>query len=158
MPKLTWVLMAVLALAACKSGTTASGPSPSTSPSATTISKADFITRANAICTTMNTKGNALPNPQDQANLKAAIDQAIPITSDGLAQLRALPMPTGDETTLQAYYTKVDQLVTDLRQESAAVQANDITKGQQILTNLQNDLTAADDAATAYGLTACAQA
>jgi hypothetical protein len=149
----TWVLVALLGLAACKSGTGASPP-----PSATTT-KADFVKRANAICTTMNVKSNALQDPgQDQAKLKQVVDQAIPITTDGLAQLRALPLPKGDEATVRAFYAKVDQLIADLKAESEALQASDLSKAGTIATSIQNDSTAANDAANAYGLNVCGSA
>src|SRR3977135_2059513 len=120
MQRLTWVLVAVLALAACTS--------PSRSPSAP-ISRADSQARANAICASMNAKGNSLQDPgTDQAKLKQVVDQAIPITTDGLTQLRQLPAPKGDEATVQSFYAKLDKLIADLKDESAALQANDLPK------------------------------
>jgi type III secretory pathway lipoprotein EscJ len=143
MRRLTWVLVPVLALAACKAKTA-------------TISKADYQAKANAICATMNAKGNSLQDPgTDQAKLKQVVDQAIPITSDGLAQLRQLPQPKGDEATIQSFFAKLDKLIADLRDESAALQANDLPKASQIATNFKTDSTAANDAANAYGLTVC---
>ena len=145
------MLVPLLALAACKGGTTASGTSPSA-----TISRADYQARANAICSGMNARGNSLQDPgTDQAKLKQVVDQAIPITSDGLAQLRRLPMPKGDEATIQGFYAKLDKLIADLKDESAALQANDLPKASQIATNFKTDSTAANDAANAYGLTVC---
>jgi hypothetical protein len=147
MRRLTWVLVAVLALAACTS--------PSRSPSAT-ISRSDYQARANAICSGMNAKGNSLQDPgTDQAKLKQVVDQAIPITSDGLAQLRLLPQPKGDEATIQGFFAKLDKLIADLKDESAALQANDLPRASQIASTFKTDSTAANDAANAYGLTVC---
>jgi hypothetical protein len=145
MRQLTWVLVPVLALAACK------GPTKTA-----TISRSEYQTRANAICTSMNAKGNSLQDPgTDQAKLKQVVDQAIPITSEGLAQLRQLPMPKGDEATIQGFYAKLDKLITDLKDESAALQANDLPRASQIATAFKTDSTAANSAANAYGLTVC---
>jgi len=152
MRRLTWVLLPVLALAACTGGTkTATSPSPSG-----TISRSDYQAKANAICSSMNAKGNSLQDPgTDQAKLKQVVDQAIPITSDGLAQLRQLPQPKGDEATIQAFFAKLDKLIADLKDESAALQANDLSKASQVATTFKTDSTAANDAANAYGLTVC---
>jgi hypothetical protein len=149
--RLTWVLVALLALAACKGGTTASGPSPSAS-----VSRSEYQSKANAICSTMNAKGNSLQDPgTDQAKLKQVVDQAIPITSDGLAELRQLPMPKGDEATIEGFYAKLDKLIDDLKEESAALQANDLPRASAIATSFKTDSTAANNAANAYGLTVC---
>jgi hypothetical protein len=153
MRRLTWVLVPVLALAACKGGTTASGTSPSASA---TLSRSGYQAKANAICSGMNAKGNSLQDPgTDQAKLKQVVDQAIPITSEGLAQLRQLPMPKGDEATIQGFYAKLDKLIADLKDESAALQANDLPRASQIATTFKTDSTAANSAANAYGLTVC---
>jgi hypothetical protein len=151
MRRLTWMLVPVLALAACKGGTTASGTSPSA-----TISRADYQARANAICSGMNAKGNSLQDPgTDQAKLKQVVDQAIPITTDGLTQLRQLPAPKGDEATVQSFYAKLDKLIADLKDESAALQANNLPKASQIATTFKADSSAANSAANAFGLTVC---
>ena len=153
MRRLTWVSVALLALAACTSRPVASRTSPS--PSAT-ISRSEYRSRANAICASMNAKGNSLQDPgTDQAKLKQVVDQAIPITSDGLAQLRQLPEPLGDEATIQGFYAKLDKLIADLKDESAALQANDLPKASQIATTFKADSAAANSAANAYGLTVC---
>src|SRR2546423_13966604 len=141
MRQLTCVSVALLALAACTSRTTASRTSPS--PSAA-ISRSEYQSRANAICASMNAKGNALQDPgTDQAKLKQVVDQAIPITSDGLAQLRQLPQPSGDEATIQGFFAKLDKLIADLKDESAALQANDLPKASQIATPCNADSAAA---------------
>ena len=144
MRQLTWVLVPVLALAACKGAKTAAP------------SRSEYQAKANAICSSMNTKGNSLQDPgTDQAKLKQVVDQAIPITSDGLAQLRQLPQPKGDEATIQGFYAKLDKLIADLKDESAALQANDLRRASQIATAFKTDSAAANSAANAYGLTVC---
>ena len=153
MRQLTCVSVALLALAACTSRTTASRTSPS--PSAA-ISRSEYQSRANAICASMNAKGNSLQDPgNDQAKLKQVVDQAIPITSDGLAQLRQLPRPPGDEATIEGFFAKLDKLIADLKDESAALGASDMKRASQIASSFKADSTAANDAANAYGLTVC---
>jgi len=146
MRRLTWVSVALLALAACTNK----------KPPATTISRSEYQSRANAICASMNAKGNSLQDPgTDQAKLKQVVDEAIPITSDGLAQLRQLPQPRGDEATIEGFFAKLDKLIGDLKDESAALGANDLNRASQIAGNFKTDSTAANDAANAYGLTVC---
>jgi hypothetical protein len=104
----------------------------------------------------MNAKGNSLQDPgTDPAKLKQVVDQAIPITSDGLAQLRQLPEPPADKATIEGFFAKLDKLIGDLKDESAALQANDVNRASQIASNFKADSAAANDAANAYGLTVC---
>ena len=153
MRQLTWMLVPVLALAACTSSPTASRTSPSP---AATISRAGYQSRANAICASMNARGNSLQDPgKDKAKLKQVVDQAIPITSDGLAQLRQLPEPPADRATIEDFYAKLDRLIGDLKDESAALATNDSNRASQIASTFKTDSTAANDAANAYGLTVC---
>ena len=148
-----WALVALLALAACTSRPVASRTSPS--PSAP-ISRSEYRSRANAICAGMNAKGNSLQDPgTDQAKLKQVVDQAIPITSDGLAQLRQLPEPPADRATIEDFYAKLDRLIGDLKDESGALAAGDLNRASQIASTFKTDSTAANDAANAYGLTVC---
>lgn len=152
MRRLTSVVVALLALAACTSSPTASR----TSPSPSTVTRSEYQSRANAICASMNAKGNSLQDPgTDQNKLKQVVDQAIPITSDGLAQLRQLPQPPADRATIEGFFAKLDKLIADLKDESAALGANDLNRASQIASNFKADSTAANDAANAYGLTVC---
>ena len=140
-----WVLpfVMVLALSAC-------GKS---------ISKAEYVQQADAICTTMNAQGNTLPDPgQDPSKLLAVVQQAVPITANAVDKLRALPLPKGDEATLRSFYSKMDAVVSGLRQEAAALEASDLAKAQTIAGTLDTATKAANAAANAYGLTVCGQA
>jgi len=107
----------------------------------------------------MNAKGNSLQDPgTDQAKLKQVVDQAISIvalSADGLAQLRQLPQPPADKATIEGFFAKLDKLIGDLKDESAALGASDMNRASQIASNFKADSTAANDAANAYGLTVC---
>jgi hypothetical protein len=152
MRRVTWVVVAPLALAACTSKPAASH----TSPSPAIITRSEYQSRANAICAGMNAKGNSLQDPgTDPTKLKQVVDQAIPITSDGLAQLRQLPQPPADQATIEGFFAKLDKLIGDLKDESAALGAHDMNRASQIASNFKADSTAANDAANAYGLTVC---
>jgi hypothetical protein len=150
------LLVAALALGACTGGHPSGGGVPSPAAS---ISKADYLAKANAVCTAMNAKGNALQDPgQDPAKIRQVVDQAIPLAADGLAQLRQLPLPQGDEAAVRDFYAKVDGLIADLRAESAALAGNDLTRARQLVSSVQADSAAANTAANAYGLTVCGSA
>lgn len=123
------------------------------------LSRADYLSRANAICTGMNAKGSALPDPgQDAAKLTSVVDQTISITKDGLAQLRAIPAPSDGAAAIRTYYGKVDTVLGQLQQESAALHAGDLARAQSIASTLQTASTDATNAAKAAGLDVCAAA
>lgn len=138
------VLVLVLALPACGKKS---------------IPKNQYLQRGNAICTQMNAQGSTLPDPgQDPQKLLAVVQQAIPITANAVSQLRALPQPSGDQATLRSFYSKMDAVVSGLRQEAAALEANDLQRAQNVANTLDTATKAANDAANAYGLTVCGQA
>jgi len=145
----------VMVFAGC-SGSSSSSKATTTTTTVPAITKADYITQANALCQTMNDGVKSIPDPgSDPTKVADAIDQTVEITTDTLAKLRALPLPAGDEATLQAIFAKVDALISDYHQVSAALGAGDKPTATQLNETGKADQKAANDASNAYGLTVC---
>src|SRR4051794_15555552 len=106
--RLTAVVLAVLVavLAGC-------GGSSSKS-----LSKSEYVARADAICKVVDDKNKAIGSPQSTAEVKSAADQLVPVMRDAMTKLRALPAPPdaikADVTAVYAYLDrsigKVDEL------------------------------------------------
>jgi hypothetical protein len=134
----------------------ASPPAPPAASGPTSPAKVSYLARGNAICKDMNDKTAALPNPgTDPQQLATVTAEGVAITSAALRQLRALPVPPGDAVTLHAAFAKVDAVVADGIRLVAALRAGDQASAQAVEAKLQADTTTANDAANAYGLTAC---
>jgi iron uptake system EfeUOB component EfeO/EfeM len=64
-------------------------------------------------------------------------------------------VPSGDEATLAGIYAKVNTLIEDEAQYTAALRAGDTSKAKTLNAKGKLDQKAAHDASNAYGLTVC---
>lgn len=76
-----------------------------------TISKADFLTEANAICRAANDEIEAAPNGFGPTTF---LEVVIPTIRQGGADMRALGFPAGDEELLDALLTDQDAVLDEL--------------------------------------------
>lgn len=116
----------------------------------TTISKAAFVAKANAICTKGNAESNALAgktfgNKQPtQAQLERFAKAQVPLIQRQIDQIRALGAPSGDEATVKQMLDIAQGDLNKLESNPALVQ------NQKLFANFV-------EVARPYGLTACAQ-
>lgn len=147
------VVVCMVAVASCGGGGSSSATTTTSAPS---ITKADYIAQANALCQTMNDDVKAVPAPgSDPIKTADSLDQVVEIVTNTLAKLRALPTPAGDGTVLLAIFTKVELLLTDYRNLSAELRAGNLPAATQLDATSKTDQKAANDASNAYGLTVC---
>jgi hypothetical protein len=147
-------LFVVAILAACGGGGSTAATTTTSAPA--TITRADFIRQANAICQVMNDKVHAVPDPgSDPDKVADALQLDIAVTSDAFQQLQGLPMPAGDERVIEDIYSKINLLLSDGADLSASVRNRDRAKVLTLQATVKADTTAANNASNAYGLTVC---
>ena len=139
-----------------------------------TLTKAEYVEQANAICAASNAEieaveeemGEAIeaqmaeaeevPSVAEFAQMTSElISQTIPILEATLTDLRALPMPEGDEDTLTALYNDFEQVLADLSEQSAV-----LTTGDEAAINQFYEVDYCGDVnerTAEYGLTVCAE-
>jgi hypothetical protein len=105
-------VLAAVGLSACggSSGTTAT-PASST-PSPTTLSKAEFVAKMDAVCVDFNTRIQRLPQPsgaQDYANLTAAMQGTLTLFPQYIKQAEALVDRSADKATLTTNWLSVEK-------------------------------------------------
>jgi hypothetical protein len=120
------------------------------------LSKADFATQGNAICTASHAKLKALTQPKSAADLSTYLSSAATIVSGSVEAIAALKAPS-------EYASDAAKLVSDGRAEVAAVNA---AAAQAKSGDTQGALTAMEkvgatdqadnELATKIGLTECA--
>jgi hypothetical protein len=135
------VAVAVAALAGCGGGGT--------------LSKADFVSRADAICKRYSARIKAIPQPKSPAGIPRFVERALPLTRKELAELRALRPPAKDAGTVRRILDEFERTIEAGRKLSAAVQKND--RGAFDRANLAGSKAArtADRLARAYGFRSC---
>jgi hypothetical protein len=120
-------LLAAVALAGC-------GGSAHEHP----LSKAQFVSRADAICVTGNKRINALQKPTGMSGIATDMAEALPIGEEAQAKLDALVPPISD----QARYTRllgiIAQTVSKVSEVRGAAEAGE----EQLVRRLSNDLAA----------------
>jgi len=155
------VVLLVSAMACSDSGPSSSSSSPASSSAPVTapteaLTKAEYVTKANAICDTRNDQLQSLPPSGDDPQLVASsLVQAAGIESRALTQLRKLAIPPGDEGTLNPIYDKVELLLAKTSELAAAYRAGDVPKAKDLQAQALQLQKEANDAATAYGMTSC---
>ena len=123
--------------------------------------KADFVARANAICTKTLSQTRAITPPastsQPGSALSAYLGELVPLLQSEADQIRGLDHPTGgtaqDRRTLSQYLTALGQVVASYRQLEAAAKRGDA----QAIASVEATLRAnpASDLAASYGLRSC---
>ncbi len=125
--------------------------------------KADFVARANAICTTAIRQARAVTPPalagsrvQQLHALGAYAGTVLPIAASEAAQLRALKRPSQTPRQLAAlerYLTSLTQAVSAYRTLAAAARAGDLVGVDAASAELRASQVAL--LATRYGLRSC---
>ena len=135
-------LAATFALTACGSS------------SAATLTKADWVTQANAICKDLNDRAAAI-TPKTQAELGPAITKIAQISAEDIGKIKALKPPAeiqSDVTSLLDAYGKAN----DAFQAAAAkVASGDISGATTHLSTAADAGKAGDPIATRLGATDC---
>ena len=96
------------------------------------ITKAQFIVQADEVCEKRNVEGDLLTDEYDQATDQGDLEEAANVLEranehvrQGIAELRALPKPAGEESQIDRWFSELDQrlalrerFLVNLRQRS----------------------------------------
>ena len=139
------VLAAALALAGCGGG------------GKTTLSKAEFVAQANAICKDYDARINALGDPGSIEDLVGLAAKAKPIAEDGVAKLRALKAPEDLQARYDEYLATGDVNIAFLARLGEAAKSGDFAAIEKIGTEGEDNSDKAHGIAAELGLTECAK-
>lgn len=139
------VLAAALALAGCGGG-----------GGKTALSKAEFVSQANALCKAYRAKIDKLGTPSGVDDLITLAGKAIPISEEGVAGLRALQPPAELQADVDAWLATGDVNVAKLKELLAAAKKKDLTAISKISDEGQANSDQAKQLASKLGLTECA--
>jgi hypothetical protein len=163
------VLVAALSLpVSCTSGASSSAvgggssaprfhsAGPTTSPVPTRLSRAEYLARANAICSQMNTQISFLIDPSDPVQTNpVAVDGVADLSAQALRELRSLPTPPSGQARLAAIFTSVDRLIALIRSEARALRGGQDALARRLDARVVSASREANALSNAYGLTAC---
>lgn len=133
-----------------------------------TVTKSDFVARADAICASTTRQLRTIPPPdvsavaparQTTAALAGYLDEVLPIAQSEAAKVRALKRPDGkprDRAALDAYVGALAQAVVDYRALAIAARQGDAPGVASAEAALRTNRVAS--LAASYGLQACGSA
>ena len=120
------------------------------------VVKSSYVTKANAVCTTFVDKVEALSGPGSTMPSVARFLDAFLTHSTKLAtDLKAIPVPPGDQAKVDEFLASLDALNTKFRDASAAAKANNPTRAVTLLDEIDPATDQLNAKFDAYGLPAC---
>jgi hypothetical protein len=164
-------LVTATALAGCGSSGASHGTAGSASATASastgTLSKTEFVTKMDAVCTAIDAKRKALPTPSgpsDFAALTAYTEGTLALFPAYFSQASALVAQSADKAELQAKWLDVEKSDFSAQQVAAEkLLTASKEKNAALVSQYTSQLSAASDHSseiaafmTTYGLTSCA--
>jgi hypothetical protein len=149
---------AALAVAGCGDD----GKDSGSSGAGRALTKAQFITKATAICRDtkkaqlpFTDKVSSLPDRTDIKRVAPLLVSALAESRKGYDKLRALPAPKQDKALLDAYFAAAGRLLKALEDLANAAKESDRPAGAKVARETQALTADAREKAQAYGLTGC---
>jgi hypothetical protein len=166
----TAALAVGLGIAGCTSGKDKPGTFASTVPStdtATALSKADFITKMNAVCAAIDQQRKALPTPSgltDYPVIAQNLSGTLRILPSFISQADALVQRSPDKTALdtnwldleKADFAAVKPIAERMVADSTAKDSAKVAADGEALSSAPDHSSAIATYMTSYGLTSCA--
>jgi hypothetical protein len=119
------------------------------------LSKAEFVSRADAVCTRYEARLGALGQPTNVTELRAFADKALPIAKDGREELGAIRPPAELEDTYDAWLEQGDEAIEIVERLRDAAADNDQAEIQQIAQDAQRADAEANRLAREIGFQQC---
>jgi hypothetical protein len=120
------------------------------------LSQDEFQTQANAICKEFEAKVEALPEPQNAAELADYADQAKEIFAEGLGRLRDLQPPEDAQADYDAFLDNGEKAAGRLDELVEAARTGDEAALNRVVEQADKEDAEADRMAQRVGLTDCA--
>lgn len=140
-------------LAACGQGLQA--PVATVIEGGRTILKAAFVARAESLCTAANRKADALAEPTSLAGVARYLAAYLAIADKLFADIKALAVPPGDDTTVAGMLAAQDQALAKEKEAHAAAQRGNEAQFDRLEGEVVTLVTAANAKFDDYGLRAC---
>lgn len=119
------------------------------------IVKTAFVAKSDTICRAGARALEGVRQPRDQRDIARFFNQALPIVEKLVVDLKALPVPPGDEATVAEIMSGLEKANEKSREARDAAVAGDRSRFVAIEEETTVLVTAADARLDAYGLTSC---
>jgi hypothetical protein len=140
------VLLAGIALSGC-GGASSNGSA---------LSDAEFVARANAVCSAAAARLKPLQQPTDMPSMATYMAEVLPIAQEARAKLAALTPPSSKQTEYAHLLDLGGQVISKTEELRGAAEANEGKRVQSLGNDVSGLGQEENSAATNLGLTECA--
>ncbi len=144
MRRAAFALVTILVLAGCGGG-----------GGGERLTRAEFASKADAICGKYNQQTKALENPTNLSDLAKVADKTIPILDNALKDLRKLKPPEDEQAKVDQWLQQVENLKGDLTEIRDKADDNDMQGVQAVVPKADQHNTRANELATQLGMHVC---
>ena len=121
------------------------------------LSRADYASKADAICRKSNQKTKSLGRVRNLSELARAFDKALPILENALAKLERLKPPANEEHLAERWLAQSQVLKHDLEQIRDSAKAKDMKNVQSLFAKATSDNRAGNELANKLGMKVCSR-
>lgn len=119
------------------------------------LTKAEFASKADAICGKYNQQVEALDNPSTLKELAGVADKTIPILGNAIRDIRKLKPPENEQDTVDQWFDEVEKLQDDLTEIRDKARDNDMQGVQAVVPKAQQHNARSNALATQLGMHVC---
>jgi hypothetical protein len=120
------------------------------------LTRTEFRTEANAVCTKYDAKLKTLPRPKGLSDVDTYVSRALPLFTSEIAEIRALKPPADLQDQVDRMLARAQDTVTAAKKLRDAAKKGDQLAAQTALREGQAASNDANKIARGLGLTRCA--
>jgi hypothetical protein len=139
-----FLVVAVALLAACGGG---GGGKP--------LSRTEYASKADAICSKYSEQTKALANPSDLSGLADVADKTLPILDRAFTDLKKLKPPANEQATVNQWLDQVENLKGDLREIRDKAKTGDVQGVQAVVPQATQHNQTSNKLASQLGMSIC---
>lgn len=119
------------------------------------LSKEEFISQGDAICSQLEKDTDAIPEPTEEAAFAPFITQVIDLVKGARTDFAALDAPEDGEQVKQQLLDSIDTSIATAEGAATAAEQGDIVTAGDLLTQAAEEGAVSDQAARDYGFKTC---
>jgi hypothetical protein len=121
------------------------------------LSRQQYASKADAICSRYNREITALKQPSDLAGLGRSLDKLLESFDRAIKDLKGLKPPQNEQATADRWIAQIETLESDLKTIRDRAKSNDLQGVQAAGRKAQGHNRRGNELAKQLGTTACAQ-
>jgi hypothetical protein len=121
------------------------------------LSRSEFAAKADAICRKYNQKTRQIGQAKNLSDVAKAFDQALPLLSSALSELRTLKPPKSEQHSVDEWLAQSEVLKHDLQEMRDKAKAKDLKGVQDAFARASANDTQGNRLAAKLGMKVCSK-